>query len=38
VISRRGNSAKPLTLSKNINVAREGATLMGLLTARGKNC
>src|ERR1044071_4747725 len=24
------NSAKPLTLSKNVNVAREGATLMGL--------
>ncbi len=28
------NSAKPLTLSKNVNVAREGATLMGLAYAR----
>jgi len=28
------NSAKPLTLSKNVNVAREGAALMGLAYAR----
>src|SRR6185369_11051203 len=28
------NSAKPLTLSKNVNVAREGASLMGLALAR----
>ncbi len=31
------NSAKPLTLSKNVNVAREGAALMGIAyTAAGK--
>ena len=28
------NSTKPLTLSKNVNVARESATLMGLALAR----
>jgi soluble lytic murein transglycosylase-like protein len=28
------NSAKPLTLSKNVNVAREGAALMGLAYTR----
>jgi len=28
------NSAKPLTLSKNVNVAREGAALMGMAYAR----
>jgi len=28
------NSAKPLTLSKNVNLAREGAALMGLAYAR----
>ena len=28
------NSAKPLTLSKNVNVAREGAALMGLAYVR----
>ena len=30
------NSAKPLTLSKNVNVAREGAALMGLAYARAE--
>lgn len=28
------NSAKPLTLSKNVNISREGAALMGLAYAR----
>ncbi|HEX7773302.1 MAG TPA: tetratricopeptide repeat protein, partial [Pyrinomonadaceae bacterium] len=30
------NSAKPLTLSKNVNVAREGAALMGLAYVRAE--